>query len=76
MVTLDWCVCAVKEFKVVEQQSAIVNPGVPIDAATAQQARITQEQASQGVPLGQAIDKVSENRIFNKCSTRLTFVLK
>lgn len=40
----------------------IVNPGCPIDAATAQQARVTQELVnSSGVPLGQAIEKLTSS---------------
>lgn len=34
VVQLEWTVCAVKDFKVIESNSAIVNPGVALDAAT------------------------------------------
>jgi len=54
-------VCSVKEFKVLESANAIVNPGLPLDAATLQATRLTQEAVtSQGVTLAQALDKVSE----------------
>ena len=31
VIHLDWCVCSVKDFKVLESAHAIVNPGVSID---------------------------------------------
>ena len=34
VIHLDWCVCSVKDFKVLESASAIVNPGLQIDSAT------------------------------------------
>jgi len=37
VIHLDWCVCSVKDFKVLESAHAIVNPGVSIDAATTSQ---------------------------------------
>lgn len=43
VVHLDWCVCSVKDFKVLESASSIVNPGVSIDSATTQQTKVTQE---------------------------------
>ena len=60
VVHLDWCVCSVKDFKVLESASSIVNPGVAIDAATAQATKVTQELVtSQGVSLNEALSKVS-----------------
>lgn len=63
---MDWCVCSVKDFKVLESAHAIVNPGVPLDAASTAQTKLTQEVVnSQGVAFSAAIDKVSESgRIF------------
>lgn len=59
MVHLEWCVCSVKDFKVLEAASAIVNPGVALDAATVAATRVTQEAvSSQGVSLQQALDKL------------------
>lgn len=43
LVHLDWCVCSVKDFKVLDSAHAFVNPGVPIDAATTAQTQITQD---------------------------------
>jgi len=61
VVHLEWCVCSVKDFKVLESSSAIVNPGVALDAATVTATRVTQEAVtSQGVSLQQALDKVSQ----------------
>jgi hypothetical protein len=34
LVHLDWTICSVKEFKVLEVASVYVNPGAPLDAAT------------------------------------------
>lgn len=41
VVHLDWCVCSVKDFKVLESAHAIVNPGVPLDAASIAQTKLT-----------------------------------
>ena len=61
VVHLDWCVCAVKDFKVLESAHAIVNPGVPIDAATTTQTQLTQDLVNQqGIPFAEALAKVSE----------------
>merc|ERR1711976_536963 len=58
VVHLDWCVCSVKDFKGLESASSIVNPGVAIDAATAQATKVTQELVtSQGVSLNEALSK-------------------
>jgi len=43
IVQLDWCVCSVKDFKVLESASSIVNPGIPVDQATVAQTKVTQE---------------------------------
>lgn len=60
VVHLEWCICSVKDFKVLESASAIVNPGVAIDAATTAATRVTQDVVtSQGVTLQQAFDKFS-----------------
>ena len=61
VVHLEWSVCSVKDFKVLESSSSIVNPGVALDAATVAATRVTQEAVtSQGVSLQQALDKVSQ----------------
>ena len=61
VVHLDWCVCSVKDFKVLESASSIVNPGVSIDSATTQQTKVTQDLvSSQGVSLSEALNKVSK----------------
>lgn len=41
VINLDWCVCSVKDFKVLESANAIVDPGVPIDTQTTQLTGIT-----------------------------------
>ena len=52
VIHLDWCVCSVKDFKVLESASSIINPGVALDAATVAATRVTQEAVtSQGVSL-------------------------
>jgi len=49
---MDWCVCSVKDFKVLESANSVVNPGTAIDAASAAQTKVTQELVnSQGVTL-------------------------
>jgi len=61
VIHLDWCVCSVKDFKVLESANAVVNPGLAIDAQTAALTRVTQDAVSaQGVSLAEAIEKVSE----------------
>ena len=61
VVHLDWCVCSLKDFKVLESAHAIVNPGVPLDAATTAATKVTQEQVtSQGMTFAAALEKVSE----------------
>ena len=63
VVHMDWCVCSVKDFKVLESAHAIVNPGVSIDAATSAATKVTQEVVtSQGVSFTAALEKVSESR--------------
>lgn len=34
VIHLDWCVCSVKDFKVLDSANAYINPGVSIDEAT------------------------------------------
>lgn len=54
---MDWCVCAVKDFKVIESKHAYVNPGVELDAASAAQTRLTADLIkSQGVPFPEALN--------------------
>ena len=31
---MEWCICKVQDFKVLNSAQVIINPGVPIDAAT------------------------------------------
>ena len=60
LVHLDWCVCSVKDFKVLDSAHAIVKPGVDLDAASQAQTKLTQDVVnSQGVPFAQALEKVS-----------------
>ena len=62
IIHMDWCVCSVKDFKVLESNHAIVNPGVPLDAATFEQTKVTQAiVGEQGVTLDKALEKVSTN---------------
>lgn len=64
IVHMDWCVCSVKDFKVLESKHAFVNPGVDLDAQTIAQTKLTQELInSQGVPFSQALDQVSFNQL-------------
>ena len=38
---LDWCICSVHEFKVLESAHAIVDPGISIDATTTENTKIS-----------------------------------
>ena len=61
IVHMDWCVCAVKDFKVLESKHVYVNPGVELDAASAAQTRLTADVIkSQGVPFPEALNQVSQ----------------
>ncbi len=59
VIHLEWCVCSVKDFKVLESASTIINPGVPVDSATTAATRVSNDQASKGVTLQAALEKVS-----------------
>ena len=60
VIHLDWCVCSVKDFKVLDSSNAYVNPGVSIDEATTADTHVTQEIInSQGLSFTDALQKVS-----------------
>ena len=60
LVHLDWTICSVKDFKVLEVMSVYVNPDAAIDAGTAKQTGLDQELITrEGVTFSAAIDKVS-----------------
>ena len=40
-VHMDWCICSLKEFKVLDSAHTIINPGVNIDSVTQGQTKIT-----------------------------------
>lgn len=47
VIHVDWCVCTVNDFRVLESAHAFVNPGVPIDGPTTAQTKVTQDIISQ-----------------------------
>ena len=60
LVHLDWTICSVKEFKVLEVASVYVNPDQQIDANTQTFTGVSQDVISkEGVNFGQAMQKVS-----------------
>lgn len=60
VIHLDWCVCSVKDFKVLDSANAFVNPGFPLDPATTQTTLVTQSMIDQhGLTFAAALEKVS-----------------
>ena len=60
VIHLDWCVCSVKDFKVLDSANAYINPGVSIDDATTAQTQVSQALIDeQGLSFTDALDKVS-----------------
>ena len=65
VIHLDWCVCSVKDFKVLDSANAFINPGISLDQATTETTQVTQEMLNQqGVSFTEALDKVSS---INEC---------
>ena len=61
VVHIDWCVCSVKDFKVLESAHAFVNPGIDMDDATMEQTKLTQKLINEeGVSFTEALEKVSD----------------
>ena len=66
LVHLDWTICSVKEFKVLEVASVFVNPDQPIDQATSNFTGVTQDMIQkEGVSFSQAQEKVRIRKISN-----------
>ena len=62
VIHLDWCVCSVKDFKVLESAHAIVNPGVSIDSATTAATRLTQATVErEGITFTDALEKLTRS---------------
>ena len=73
VIHLDWCVCSVKDFKVLDSSNAYVNPGVLIDEATTANTLVTQEIIdSQGLSFTDALQKVS---CFTEISSNVPLVI-
>ena len=62
IVEIEWQICSVREpFKVVDAESIIVNPGVPITETTTSLTKLTQARVQEeGVTFSEALQRVSK----------------
>ena len=61
IVQIDWQICSVREtFRVVDSETIIVNPGIPITPATTSQTKLTQARVlEEGITFVEALYRVS-----------------